>query len=204
MRWTPLSPDRLTEGLADRLARRPGIVRVAVDGPECAHAEHLVGEVQEALRARGRPSGHVPARLFWRDASVRLEHGHEDIESYLGWLDADALRREVLVPIGAEGTYLPSLRDPATNRSTREPVRRADAGTVLFVSGEFLLGLGLPFDEVIHLTMSPAARSRHTAADQAWTLPAHERYEAEVDPAALADVVVRLEDPRRPAVRGLS
>lgn len=203
MSWTPLTPDLLTRRLADRLAARPGIVRVAVDGPECARPAALVEALLEPLRALGRPTVHIPAHLFWRDASLRFEHGHEDLESYLNWLDADALRREVLAPLAADGTYLPSLRDPATNRSTREPFRSADEGTVLFVSGEFLLGLGLPFDEVIHLTMSPAARARHTDDAKAWTLPAHDQYEAEVDPSALAGVVVRLEDPRRPAVRGL-
>ena len=74
---------------------------------------------------------------------------------------------------------------------------------MLVVSGAFLLGLGLPFDRVVHLSMSPAARARRTALELAWTLPAFERYDDEVSPAALADVVVRLEDPRRPAVRGL-
>jgi hypothetical protein len=71
------------------------------------------------------------------------------------------------------------------------------------VSGAFLLGLGLPFDRVVHLAMSPAARARHTPQAEAWTLPAFDRYDAEVGPAELADVVVRLEDPRRPAIAGL-
>ena len=201
--WRSISPADLPTALADWLAVTSGIVRVAIDGPACAGPGTLADALVEPLRARGGPVAHVPAAAFWHDASLRLEHGHEDAESFVSWLDAGALRREVLDPIVDRGEYLPSLRDPATNRSTREPARAAEPSTVLVVSGELLLGLGLPFDRVIHLSMSPAARTRHTAADQAWTLPAFSDYDATVDPAALADVVVKLEDPRHPAVRGL-
>lgn len=98
-------------------------------------------------------------------------------------------------------TYLPSLRDPATNRATRaEPVRLAD-GTVLVVSGAFLQGLGLPFDRVVHLFTSAAARARRTPPDQAWTLPAFDQYDAEVGPADLADLVIKVDDPAHPALR---
>ncbi|MFD0783943.1 uridine kinase, partial [Micromonospora azadirachtae] len=37
-------------------------------------------------------------------------------------------------------------------------------------------------------------------AGQLWTLPAFDRYATEVDPASFADVVVRVDDPRRPAL----
>lgn len=201
--YSPTTPDALPGALADWLASTPGIVRVAIDGPRCARPQELAAALIEPLRARGRPVAHVRARDFWRDASVRFEHGHEDSEAFGRWLDADALRREVLLPILERGAYLPSLRDPATNRSTREPVLAAEPSTVLLVSGELLLGAGLPFDRVIHLAMSPAARARHISPDEAWTLPAFDNYEATVDPGARADVEIKLEDPRRPAVRGL-
>jgi hypothetical protein len=138
----------------------------------------------------------VHAESFWRDASLRLEYGRTDVDSYLNWLDAGALRREVLDP---EGWYLPSLRDPETNRATRADRIELPPNAVLVVSGAFLLGLGLPFDRVVHLAMSPAARARRTPADQAWTLPAFDRYDDEVAPAALADVVIKVDDPAHPA-----
>jgi hypothetical protein len=71
---------------------------------------------------------------------------------------------------------------------------------VLLVSGPLLLGGGLPFDVAVHLEMSAAALNRRAAADDRWTLPAYARYAEEVGPAAFADVVVRVDDPRRPAV----
>ena len=146
---------------------------------------------------------HVHAETFWRDASLRLEYGRHDVESYRSWLDADALRREVLEPLVTTGSYLPSLRDPRTNRSTREPARTAEPGTVLIVSGALLLGLDLPFDRTVHLTMSVAARARRTPDDDAWTLPAFTDYDDRVEPIRIADVVIKLDDVKHPAVRGL-
>lgn len=195
----PISPDALPVRLAEWLASSDGTVRVAMDGPPCAGPSALADALTDPLRTLGRPLLHVRAEAFWRDASVRLEHGREDVESYLSWLDDGALRREVL----SGSTYLPSLRDPITNRATREAARPVPSDAVLVVSGALLLGLGLPFDKVVHLAMSPAARRRRTPDVEQWTLPAFDRYDAEARPAELADVVVKLDDPRHPAVRGL-
>jgi hypothetical protein len=155
----------------------------------------------DPIRARGRPVAQVRAATFWRDASLRLEMGREDVESYLDWLDADALRREVLDAAARGGHYLPSLRDPRTNRSTREQVRRVEPGLVLLVSGSLLLRHGLPFDRTVHISMSPSARARRTPAGEAWTLPAYDAYDADVRPVDRADVVIKLDDPRHPAIR---
>jgi hypothetical protein len=179
------------------------VLRVAVDGPPAADPDGLADSLLEPLRVLGRPAAHVSAASFWRDASLRLEYGREDHDSFASWLDADALRREVLTPAAERGEYLPSLRDPVTNRSTREAPRQLGAGGVLLVSGALLLGRGLPFDRTVHLAMSAAARARHTSADASWTLPAYERYDAEVRPAGAADVVIRMDDRRHPAVGGL-
>jgi len=192
--------------LALELARSPGAVRVAIDGAHCTAPDELAESLLDPLKALGRPAVHVRAESFWRDASLRLEYGHNDVHSLLNdWLDVSALRRELLDPLGPGGTgeYLPSLRDPASNRSTREPRRRAQPGTVLLVSGQFLLGQQLPFDQTVHLSASAATLDRSTPADLAWTLPALRIYEEQVDPATIADIDVRLNDPRHPAVRGL-
>lgn len=199
--WTSLAPESVAGRLADWLDESPGRLRVAVDGPPTAAPDELAATLLDGLRTRGRPAAQVRAATFWRDASLRLEHGREDVESYLSWLDAGALRREVLDPMLASGSYLPSLRDPHSNRSTREAPVPAPDGLVLLVSGSLLLRHGLPFDRTIHLAVSPAARSRCTPDDDAWTLPAYDEYEATVRPAETADVVIKLDDPRHPAVR---
>lgn len=179
------------------------MVRVAIDGPPCADPGGLADALLEPLRALGHPGAHVRSSSFWRDASLRLEYGREDLESFPSWLDAGALEREVLGPVATDGSYLPSLRDPVTNRSTRAHPEQLAPGGVLIVSGALLLGRGLRFDRVVHLAMSAPARARRIAPDEAWTLPAYDRYDADVRPEQLADVIVRMDDPRRPAVSGL-
>lgn len=198
--YLPVAPERLTELLADRIAAVPGIVRVAIDGPPCSPAHELADSLVEPLRVLGRPTHLVRAESFWHDASLRLEYGREDVDSYRSWLDTGALRREVLDAAVHAGYILPSLRDPVTNRSTHETARTVGPDAVVIVSGPLLLGLGLPFELAVHLAVSPAARERRTASTDAWTLPAYDRYDAEVAPSELAEVVVRWDDPNRPAV----
>lgn len=202
MNWTPITPDGLPIEICAWLVPAPGVIRVAIDGPPGTGPGEVADALIEPLRAAGRPAVHVRADLFWRDASLRFELGREDVESYPDWLDADALRREVLEPAATAGRYLPSLRDPGTNRSTRESARALPGPrTVVLVSGSLLLGRNLPFDRTVHLAVSAAARRRRTPADQAWTLPAYDRYDDTVRPVETADLVVKLDDPRHPALR---
>lgn len=145
----------------------------------------------------------VPASGFYRPASLRLEHGRTDPDArYRDWLDAGALTREVLAPLGpgGSGAYLPVLWDLTRDRAARAERQPMPPGGVLLVPGALLLGIGLAFDVVVHLRMSPAARRRRTPAEDGWQLPAFDRYDAEVDPVALADAVVLADHPERPAL----
>ncbi|MEV6597479.1 uridine kinase [Actinoplanes sp. NPDC051346] len=206
MQVRPVSTEVLVEELADRFAddRRPvGRLRVAIDGPAAATPGALAGALSSALRARGRPAVHVSAADFLRPASLRLEFGRTNPDSfYAGWVDEAGLRREVLDPAGplGSGRIVTRLWNAATDRAAREPYRELPQRAVVLVSGPLLLGAGLPFDVTVHLALSPAALARRTDPAEQWTLPAFARYAAEVDPAAFADVVVRLDDPQRPAV----
>ncbi|BFV60822.1 hypothetical protein KCMC57_up59260 [Kitasatospora sp. CMC57] len=206
MRVHPISPGRLAELLADRIAdlsadgRR---VRVALDGASAAGPGALADALVEPLRLRGRPVQRVSAADFLRPASVRLEYGHQDTDAYHDiWLDDGALLREVLDPLepGGTGRILPSLRDPATDRSTRAGYVELPPGGVLLLDGPLLLGRWLPFELTVHLSLGPAALGRRTAPEEQWTLPAFARYQAEADPSALADLTVRCDDPRHPAL----
>ncbi|MDP9092514.1 MAG: uridine kinase [Actinomycetota bacterium] len=215
--FQPIDPETLRTRLAAHLdaAHYAGVaLRVAVDGPRCADPEAFARSLGEPLRVRGREAVTISSSSFWRDASVRLEYGRADADSLPAWLDTAALRREVLDPLGPSdtratgraghreraGRYLPSLRDPATNRATRQAPRLAKAGTVILVSGELLLGLGLPFDVTIHLALTRGARARLTPAELAWTLAAYDRYDADVAPVQSAEIVIRFDDPRHPAI----
>jgi hypothetical protein len=190
----------LVEELADRIAavspsRR---LRVAVDG--AAGADSLADSLVDPLRVRGRAALHVRSQGFLRPASVRLELGRSNPDAfYERWLDLPGLRREVVDRLDT-GMVLPSLWDSATDRATRAAYQPVPAGGVVLVSGPLLLGAGLRFDLTIHIALSPPALARRIAQDQRWTLPAFDRYETEVRPSELADVVVRLDDPRHPAV----
>lgn len=199
--FRPVDPDQLVTDLCDRVeATSTGVVRVLVDGPPAARPENLAAGIAGALPTRGRAAVVVRSELFWRDASLRLEYGREDVDSYSDWVDFDALNREVLDPVADGAPFLPSLRDPVTNRSTREPPIALGESGVLVISGALLLGRGLHHDLSIHLAMSPAARARRTPEDQQWTLPAFDRYDRQTRPEQLADVVVRYDDPRHPAI----
>ena len=180
-----------------------GRVRVAVDGADAARPGELADALVDPLRMRGHAVVRVSAEDHLRPASLRFERGRDDPDSfYEDWLDAEGLRREVLDPLAPGGTGIvrPRRWDAASDRSHRDAGVRVPPGGVLVLSGPLLLGRGLPLDCVVHLAVSAAALARRTPDDLRWTLPAYERYAEEVDPAAFADVVVRLDDPRHPAV----
>ncbi|WP_405140737.1 uridine kinase [Sphaerisporangium sp. NBC_01403] len=201
----PISPSALVEELADRIAGAPADtwVRVALDGAPAARPGELAGALVAPLRVRGREVLRVSAADFLRPASLRFEYGRTDPDAfYDDWLDHGALSREVLNPLepGGSGKVLPTLWDTTIDRATRASYVTMPRGGVLLVDGALLLGRWLPFDVTVHLWLSPGALARRTAEDQRWTLPAYARYEAEAEPLETADVVVRLDDPRHPAI----
>jgi hypothetical protein len=201
-----ISPALLIEQLADRIAAFPrdAWVRVAIDGAPPAEPGELAESLIDPLRLRGRAALRVSAGDFLRPASLRLEFGRTDPDVYYDeWLDTKALLREVFGPLepnGGDGRVLPALWDAARDRASRADYTTLPPGGVLLIDGALLLGRGLPLDLAVHLWLSPPALARKTAADLAWTLPAYERYEREADPRHAADVVVRVDDPRHPAL----
>ncbi|MGW2228912.1 uridine kinase [Streptomyces formicae] len=210
MRLEPITWERLTDTLADRLlGLKTGDgspwPRVAVDGARAGGTGELAARLADALRLRGRTPLVVGTEGFLRPASLRYEYGHEDVEAYYsGWFDTGALWREVFGPLdpGGTGRVLPDLWDPAADRATRSPYVELPPGGVLLLHGPLLLDHWFPFDLSVHVRLSPGALRRRTPEGERWTLPAFERYEREVDPAGRADVVVRADDPRHPAWNG--
>jgi hypothetical protein len=200
-----ISPALLVELIADRIAREPrrDWVRVAIDGAAAAGPERIADALVDPLRLRGRPVLRVSAEDFLRPASLRFELGRTDPDVfYSEWLNADGLVREVLGPLepGGSGRVLPSLWNTATDRASRAEYVDLAAGGVLLLDGALLLGRGLPLDLTVHLWLSEGALARRTSPDQLWTVPAYERYRDEVDPEDAADIVVRMDDARHPAL----
>lgn len=218
---------RRATGLDRRTQAGARHLRVLLDGAPPTGPAALADRLVDPLRAQGRPVIRVHAADFLRPASVRLEHGRHDTDALLDdWLDTRALNREVLAPLGAaahepahagpepaphttttaRGTttpaparYLPTLWDPVLDRATRAAYAEVPPGAVLLLDGSLLLGRGLAADLTVHLAVRPSTLDRRTAPDDAWALPAYARYDAEVRPQDVADVVVRVDDPRHPA-----
>ena len=170
-------------------------MRVLIDG---VGSGSLADDLVDGLGAAGRDVVRVSAQDFLRPAGERFEWGREDVQSFRErWLDAGALRREVLDPALA-GTVLPSLWDAARDRSTRASPVPVSARGVVVVDGVLLLGRGLPAELTVHVAMSPAALRRQGVPE--WQLPAFSSYDEDVRPGEVCDVLVRAEDLRHPAV----
>jgi hypothetical protein len=198
--------EALVDELAESISGRPreAWVRVAVDGAPAAEPGELADRLVAPLRVRGRTVLRVSAADFLRPASLRLEYGRSDPDVFYDeWLDTGALVREVLEPLGPgrSGKVLPALWDSRVDRAFRVPYETLPAGGVLLLDGTLLLGRGLPIEVSVHLWLSEGALARRTAAGERWRLPAYERYEREVRPADVADVVVRADHPHRLAVK---
>jgi hypothetical protein len=207
----PVSPAALAALVVDaalpRLpaARDRGVaVRVGVDGALAEDTGRLADLVVEQAVGTGVGTLRVRAGDFLHRRSVRLEHGPRDVDNaYERGVDWAALQREVLAPLAdpARMTWLPRLRDAGSDRVAREPARRAAPGVLAVVDGPYLLRWELTgdLDVVVHLQTSQAALRRRVPDGDprpgAW-----ERYLAETDPAARADLVARAEHPDRPAL----
>lgn len=206
MRARPIKPGLVVRELVERIddgAPRDAWWRVAVDGPPAAEPWVLADTLVDPLRELGRDVVRVSTRDFLRPASLRYEFGRYDPDVYYDeWLDIGGLVREVLAPLerGGTGRVLPSLWDSALDRATRAEYTHLATGGVLLLDGSLLLGRGLPLDMTVHLMLSPAALARRTPDTDAWTLPAYARYEREADPVRTADVVIKTDDPRHPAL----
>jgi hypothetical protein len=203
VRVRPVSRERLARELAERIGRLPGRPRIGFDGADSARPGALADALVDPLRVQGRAVVRVALADFLRPASVRLELGRTNPDAfYERWFDLAALSREVLRPLapGGTGRIVTTFWNPQTDRSTRpSPVDIPDGG-VLLLSGPLLIGAGLDLDLIVHCAQSPAALARRTPPELHWTLPAFDRYTAEVGPEELADVVVRVDDPDHPAV----
>ena len=196
----PLTPDGVVEAVAARADEYDGIRRVCIDGAPATDPHALGAAVVAALASR-RPAVHVRADHFWRPAGQRFEYGKQDVQAYLDtWLDVDALRREVLDAVSSRGSVVPGLRDPGTDRSLRLAPVELGEDPVVVVTGSALLGRGLPFELTVHLRMSRSALARRTPDSEQWMLEAFAEYDASVAPEAVADLVVRCDDPLHPAL----
>ncbi|MEU0543057.1 hypothetical protein ABZ319_24605 [Nocardia sp. NPDC005978] len=198
--FAPITPDALTELVADRVAELPGFAIVAVDGADAADPVSFAHKVAAHLRAHGRPAEVVSLHDYVRPASVRLEYDRDDEFTYrTGWFDYPALTREVIDALHEHGRWLPALWNETTDRSARARIRTAPAGLVVLIAGPMLLGRGLSVDLSVALRMSEAAVRRRTAPENGFTVTAAVEH-ARSHPQE-PDLLVAWDHPDRPAVR---
>jgi hypothetical protein len=202
--FVPVSPEELAGRLGrwiDRAAN--GRLRVGFDGDETVGTSELADRVAAVLAGWGRPPIRVSTRWWWRAASLRLEHGRRDIESRLsGWVDAGALSREVVDPLGPRGSgrYLPRLRDPERDRALRDSYRQAPDTAVLLLDGPMLGTHDLDLDLRVKVGVSQGRLRRVLPDDRQWELEAFAAYDRSWPAPA---VVLSYDHPGTPAVRGL-
>ncbi|RVW10566.1 hypothetical protein EGT67_05220 [Prescottella agglutinans] len=197
--FRPVTPATLIDLVADRAAAAPGVRLVAISGADATDPVGFAGRTAAHLRLSGRPAAVVALHDYVRPASLRLEHGHRDDDSYrTGWFDYPALKREVVTALRERRQWLPRLWDESTDRSARASVLEAGPGQVLLIAGPMLHGRELGTDVVVRLMLSRSALERRTPSADRWTIDALLTHDAAHD--AAADIVVRYDHPDRPAV----
>ena len=134
----------LAETLADDLAvRRPGRLPERRDRrPAAGPARPVGGRLVDPLRARGRAALAVATSGFLRPASVRLERGRTNPDSfYENWFDLPALSREVLGPLtGAPAGCCPTSGTRRPTGPPAAPYVDLPPRGVLLLHGPLLLG----------------------------------------------------------------
>ncbi|WP_428981500.1 hypothetical protein [Nocardia brasiliensis] len=198
VRFVPITQDALAGQVVERLRGLDGYRVVAVDGADAAEPVEFARRIAAALRDTGRPAEVVSLHDYVRPASLRMEYGSDELSYRTAWFDYDAVRREVIDALRADGRWLPALWDETTDRSARATIRTALPGTVLLVAGPMLLGRPLDFDLTVRLEMSEPALRRTTPPELHWTIPALRHHsETPTTPTFFA----RWDHPTRPALR---
>ena len=197
-RFEPITPQGLVQLCTERCAALDGIAVVGVDGAPAAGTEVLASEIVDGLRARGRAAAVVRTSDYLRPASLRLEYGRSDPQSYReSWFDFAAIGREVIDAVRTHRRWLPRLWDPVRDRSFRDEHRHATDSQIIVLAGPMLRTQALDLDLVIHLAMSEGALRRRTPDAEQWTIEPLLDDDAH---APTADLEVRYDHPERPAL----
>jgi uridine kinase len=214
--------------LADRaLAMRlDHPTRVGIDGHSAAGKTTLADELATTLRGKtARPVLRVTLDHFKRHVDLRTQYPPGSPESYyFEMFDVDAIRDELLVPLGPGGNrrYRTQIMDLSGRTPVDSGVHVAPDDAILVADSGFLQKPALAghWDLCVYLHIDVAdVLRRGTIRDQAWMdsaeaaaaryrtyyIPGEQLYLAEVRPAERADIVIDNRDFEAPRVmRGLS
>jgi hypothetical protein len=211
VRFTPLTPARLADALSDWVLDRarqlgpPAGAVIGFDGPAEIGTTALADAVAGTLRGSGRQIIRASTSWWWRPSALRLEFGRQDLDMLLiGWVDSDAIRRELVQPVRVGGsTYITRLRDPDTDRSVRQRADPVSPGAVLLLDGPFLLAADLPLDAMVGFSVSRGFLDRALPDDRRWWVGAFSKYQDDYAPASRSDVLLSYDHATAPAASGL-
>jgi uridine kinase len=214
---------RLIDDVAGRICGLgPGRLRVAVDGFTAAGKTSFGHELAAAIRRRGRPTLRASMDDFknpWREAR---ELGYDRVSGegyYRNAYDFASARELLLRPAGpgGSGEVVLCAHDPLTGEDHRDKVVTAPADAVLIVDSVFAFRpeyndlldyrIWLEVDAAVSLDRG-IARDVEMEGLQEATRVHRDRYHAavriyltEVDPLALADLVIDNGDFKNPRIR---
>ncbi|MEU4235828.1 uridylate kinase [Actinoplanes sp. NPDC026619] len=204
---------QLLDLLADRiLGQRVGHpIRVGIDGHSAAGKTTLADDLAGVLRARTeRPVIRVMIDQFKRHVDLRTRYPTGSPESYyFEMFDVDAIRDELLIPLGPGGNrrYRMEIMDFSGRTPMDSAVQEAPDDAILVADGGFLQkpALSPHWDLCVYLHIDVAeVLRRGTIRDQAWMdsaeaaaeryrtyyIPGEQLYLAEIKPAERADIVI--------------
>ncbi|GAA2581688.1 uridine kinase [Dactylosporangium fulvum] len=204
---------QVLDGLAHRILalRLDHPARVGIDGHSAAGKTTLADELASILREKTeRPVLRVTVDHFKRHVDLRTQYPAGSPESYyFEMFDVDAIRNELLVPLGPGGNrhYRTQIMDFSGRTPIDSGVHLASDDAILVADGGFLQKptLSRHWDLRIYLHIEVAdVLYRGTTRDQAWMdsadaaaeryrtyyIPGEELYLAEVRPAERADILI--------------
>jgi uridine kinase len=203
---------RVLDGLAGRILalRLDHPTRVGIDGHSTAGKTTLADELAAILRGRtARPVLRVTIDHFKRHVDLRTQYPAGSPESYyFEMFDVDAIRDELLAPLGPGGNrrYRTQIMDVSGRTPIDSGIHVGPHDAILVADGGFLQkpALARHWDLLIYLHIEVAdVLHRGTIRDQAWMdsaeaaaeryrtyyIPGEELYLAEISPAERADIV---------------